>query len=136
MLQLKERPENKPLEMHELKPSVKILLGMREAYEDGNIMDSIESNFALFINGKIVNLARYYLDCEQKFIGGCREMAKSYAGQIKLYIEKMEDPELKNYELENAKRAEYPSGEIIPCKPMLEYDVNVFRETLDAMLGK
>ncbi|MEK6873467.1 MAG: hypothetical protein AABW91_01370 [Nanoarchaeota archaeon] len=146
MLQLKEKPKTEPLEIYEVKPSfetkpktleiyepklkVEILLGVYNKGSNEKVDVDSCSVFSLYIDGLRTMSTRYFY-IDRTVNEHCKEVSRDY-GEFMLANE-LDSYSLKNGEMSDHK---YPEAERFKCSPISAEGVEIFKKTLDSMLGR
>ncbi len=110
--------------MTEEKFRAEILLGLRNWYSDGQPMNyGPELTYTLIINGK--------------FVGGSKmpEGDQYIKRQAKEYATKLKELNVSDYKLTNGERIRFTDKSRIKVQPMPSRQVQIFKNTLDNLLG-
>jgi len=129
MLELQERPKTETREKYKVKPSVHISIGVHNKESNEKINVDSCSVFALYVDDLRFK-STWYFYIDRTVLEHCREVAHEYA-------EFMLANELNSYSIENGEMSDhkYNEEERIKCSLMSAEGVEVFRKTLDSMIG-
>ena len=130
MLEHKKELETETQKKYEVKPRVEIIIGVYKKGSNEKISVDSCSVFALYIDNLRTKSTRYFY-IDRTVLEHCKEVAHDYA-------EFMLANELDSYSLENGEMSDHshPEKERLKCSPIPIEEVEIFRKTLDSMLGR